>query len=233
MIRGFYASASGLVSQQANMNIIANNLANTSTTAFKPQQASFSALMYENVNGGAGNEVQMGHGARVQNAAIDFAQGELKKTDLPMDCAIIGEGFFALKAKEDGSTTYTRDGKFQVSVEGSTSFLVNGGGDYVLDDKGQKIDLKEGFDKSKLGVYNFDNKYGLSPIGSGQYKETESSGKATALEASSIQTGYLESSGVQVAEEMVRMIEASKGFSFNAKLIQAADEMEKIINQLR
>lgn len=215
------------------MNIIANNLANTSTTAFKPQQASFSALMYENVNGGAGNEVQMGHGARVQNAAIDFAQGELKKTDLPMDCAIIGEGFFALKAKEDGSTTYTRDGKFQISVEGTANFLVNGSGDYVLDDKGQKIDLKEGFDKSKLGVYNFDNKYGLSPIGSGQYKETESSGKAAALEASSIQTGYLESSGVQVAEEMVRMIEASKGFSFNAKLIQAADEMEKIINQLR
>ncbi len=95
MIRGFYSGASCMVSQQNNLNTIANNIANTSTTAFKPQQASFSALMYQNLNGGAGegNDISIGHGTRIQKTGVDFTQGELKSTDVPTDCAILGEGF--------------------------------------------------------------------------------------------------------------------------------------------
>jgi len=233
MIRGFYSSASGLVSQQSNMNIIANNMANTSTTGFKAQKANFSALLYENINGGDGNLIQGGHGTKVQSAAIDFSQGELQKTDMPMDCAIIGEGFFSAKSKQDGTNLYTRDGKFQVSVEGTETYLVNSKGDYILDEKSEKISLKDGFDVSKVGLYSFGNKYALIPVGGSQYKATETAGAATALKGGTVKVGYLENSGVAVSEEMVRMIEASKGFSFNAKLIQAADEMEKTINQLR
>lgn len=233
MIRGFYSSKSGLLGQQSKLNIIANNIANTSTTGYKPQQSKFTALMYENVNGGGGNTIQAGNGTKAENGGVNFTQGELQNTGILMDCAIVGEGFFAVKNKVDGENYYTRDGQFQLSAEGSDTFIVNSRGDYVLGEGQEKIDVKEGFDISKIGIFKFDNKYGLTPAGGGQYKVTEASGEATSMEGAVVKSGYLESSAVRVSEEMVKMIEASKGFSFNAKLIQVADEMEKTINQLR
>ncbi len=234
MIRGFYSSASGLTSQQSNMNIIANNMANISTTGFKPQQSNFSALIYENINGGGGNLVQAGHGTKIESSAIDFTQGGLNKTDQPLDFAIVGDGFFSTKGDKEGANTYTRDGSFHLSVEGAKTFLVNSNGNYILDGSGNQIPVEEtGLDASKIGIFTFANKAGLVPIGGGQYKQTEISGEAAVLKTATLKNGFLENSGVDVSREMVKMMEASKGFSFNAKLLQTADEMEKIINQLR
>ena len=233
MIRGFYSSASGLRSQQSKMDVIANNISNISTTAFKPQQSKFSTLYLENLNGAGANDSQVSYGTKIEKSGIDFTQGELNKTDMPLDFAISGDGFFSVKSKADGPDTYTRDGSFQVSVEGTTSYLVNGRGDYILDETGNKIEYKDGLDASKIGVFTFANKFGLDPIGGNQYKETEVSGKAAVLKTANVKTGYLENSAVEISTEMVKMMEASKGFSFNAKLIQTADEMEKTINQLR
>lgn len=235
MIRGFYSGASCLVSQQTNLNTIANNMANISTTGYKPQQAAFSSLLYQNIygGGGEGNYIQSGHGVRIQKTGIDFTQGDLKSTDQPMDCAILGEGFFAIENREDGTITYTRDGSFQMSVDDSDTYLANSAGNYVLDGDGERIEIEDGFDPAKIGVYNFPNKYGLELAGGNQYKATELSGEGEAVEKPDVKTGYLENSRVQIAQEMVKMIEASKGFSFGSKVVQAADEMEKIINQLR
>ena len=124
MIRGFYSATSGLIAQQNHMNIIANNLANTSTTAYKPQSADFETLLYANLNGGNGEEIQTGHGTRLQGAAIQFSQGTLLQSGVETDLAIIGEGFFALQDKENGGIRYTRDGSFQVSQEKGTTFTV-------------------------------------------------------------------------------------------------------------
>jgi len=252
MIRGFYSSASGLRSQQSKMDVIANNIANISTTAFKPQQSKFSTLYLENLNGAGPNDSQVSYGTKIEKSRIDFTQGELNKTDMPLDFGILGDGFFSVKGKADGPDTYTRDGSFQVSVEGTTSYLVNGRGNYILDETGNKIEFKAkntvektdengiktqveegGLDVSKIGVFTFANKFGLDPIGGNQYKETEVSGKAAVLKTANVKTGYLENSAVEISTEMVKMMEASKGFAFNAKLIQTADEMEKTINQLR
>ncbi len=250
MIRGFYAGASSLVTQQTNMNTIANNIANISTTGYKPQQAAFSALMYQSLYGGAGegNYISSGHGVRVQKTGIDFTQGDLKSTNMPMDCAILGDGFFAIENREDGTVTYTRDGSFQLSVDDSSGYLVNSAGNYVLDADGERIEVDEkttktdskgnttttgGFDSTQVGVYQFTNQYGLELAGGNQYKATELSGEAEAVEKPTIKVGYLENSRVQIAQEMVKMIEASKGFSFGSKVVQTADEMEKVINQLR
>lgn len=246
MIRGFYTGASCLVSQQTSLNTIANNIANTGTTAYKPQQAAFSTLMYQNLNGGAGegNDISVGHGVRVQKTGIDFTQGDLNNTNMPMDCAILGEGFFAVENREDGTVTYTRDGSFQLSVDGSETYLVNSAGNYVLDADGGRIEVTDvttdaagnvtgGFDPLQVGVYTFPNKYGLELAGGNQYRATELSGDGEALEDPDVKAGYLENSRVQLAQEMVKMIEASKGFSFGSKIVQAADEMEKVINQLR
>ncbi|HWQ78026.1 MAG TPA: flagellar hook-basal body protein [Anaerovoracaceae bacterium] len=245
MIRGFYAGASAMISQQTSLNTIANNMANVSTTAFKPQQTAFSALMYQNVygGGGEGNYITNGNGVRVQKTGTDFTQGELQNTNMPMDCAILGEGFFAVENGEDGTVTYTRDGSFRQSVDGSETWLVNGAGNYVLDADGDRIeitattdengDVTGGFDPTAVGVYRFANQYGLELAGGNQYRATELSGEAEAVEEPDLKAGYLESSRVQTAQEMVKMIEASKGFSFGSKIVQTADEMEKVINQLR
>ncbi len=250
MIRGFYSGASCVVSQQTNLNTIANNIANISTTAYKPQQAAFSALMYESLNGGAGegNQIQNGHGVRVQKTGIDFTQGDLINTNMPMDCAILGDGFFAIENREDETITYSRDGNFQLSTDDADTYLVNSAGNYVLDADGDRIEVQGvktstdskgvtttegGFDATQVGVYSFPNKFALELLGGNQYRETEASGEAEAIEEPQIKTGFLEGSRVQAALEMVKMIEASKGFSFASKIVQSADEMEKIINQLR
>lgn len=237
MIRGFYAAASGLVTQQTHLNTIANNIANVNTTAFKPQQAAFSSLLYENLNGGAGNLITNGHGVKVQHTGLDFAQGTPIKTDKPTDLAILGEGFFAIENRWDEGITYTRDGAFRYAMEDGDMYLVNGAGDYVLTMDGDRMEIEAGevFDVSEVGVFSFPNPYGLQAIGGNQYLETELSGEAEEMEepAPVVKTGYLESSAVQLAEEMVKMIEASKGFAFNSRVIQAADEMEKLSNQLR
>ncbi len=224
-----------MISQQTNMNTIANNMANISTTAYKPQQAAFSALMYQNIygGGGEGNYIAGGHGVRIQKTGIDFTQGDLQSTNRPLDCAILGEGFFAIENREDGTVTYSRDGNFQLSVDDSNTYLVNGAGNYVLDADGERIEIENGFDSSKVGVYRFPNQYGLELAGGNQYKDTERSGEAEAVENPVIKTGYLENSRVQIAQEMVKMIEASKGFSFGSRIVQTADDMEKVINQLR
>lgn len=249
MIRGFYAGTSCMLSQQTNMNTVANNLANINTTAFKPQTTAFSALLYQNVNGGDGtNFISTGHGVRVEKTGTNFTQGNMKSTGLDKDCAIMGDGFFAIEDKDDGTITYTRDGAFEYSTSDSTTYLVNGAGNYVLTADGERVEIAAvktttdangittttgGFDASKIGVYTFPNVYGLELAGGGQYKATDLSGEAESVEKPSIKTGYLESSGTDISEEMVKMIEASKAFSLGAKVVQTADEMEKVVNQLR
>ena len=233
MIRGFYTAASSMVSQQTNLDTIANNMANISTTGFKPQQVGFSALLYENMNGGAANQIAVGHGVKVEKMGIDFKQGDFNQTGMKMDCAISGQGFFAIQDRANETITYTRDGSFHVGVEDSDSYLVNAAGNYVLDSDGEKIDLEKGFDPSVIGVSTFPNPYGLELKGGNQFAPTEASGEAEAVEKPVIKTENLENSAVDIAKEMVKMIEASKGFSFGSKVVQTADEMEKVINQLR
>lgn len=233
MIRGFYTAASSLVAQQANLNVIANNIANVSTTGFKPQQAGFASLLHENINGGAANTIQVGHGVKLQKTGIHFAQGDLKQTDMPLDFAILGEGFFAVENEEDGTITYTRDGSFQASIDGRRSYLTDASGNYVLDARERRIQLDEDFDCREIGVFEFSNPYGLELVGGNRFLPTEASGDPEDVDEPDIKVGYLENSAVQMAQEMVKMIEASKGFSFGSRIVQAADEMERTINQLR
>lgn len=233
MIRGFYSAAAGLESRQAQLSVIANNMANTNTTGFNAQKANFSALLYQSLNGGAGNSINVGHGSRLSDTGIAFKQGDLIRTDGDLDCAITGQGFFAVESKKDQTTTYTRDGSFRIGNEKSKSFLVNGAGDYVLDAKEKKIEINESFNVQNVGVFTFANPSELKLLGGNQYAATELSGDAENLKEPTVVAGHLENSSVQLAEEMVKMIEASKGFSLNSKIIQTADEMEKTVNQLR
>lgn len=233
MIRGFYAAKTGMISQQNALNIIGNNVANINTLGFKPQVAAFASLLYENIDGGAGAQISTGHGAKIQKIGIDFTQGELEPTRRELDCAIAGDGFFGILNKETNTTTYTRDGVFQISVEGDQKFLVNLAGNYVLGKDGNPLNITADFDSELVGVFSFPNRYGLELLGSNQFAETNASGQAQVDNVSVIRSGYLESSATDSATEMVKVLKANSGFSFNSRILQSTDEMEKTVNQLR
>ncbi len=234
MIRGFYSATSGLISQQTHLDTIANNMANAGTNGYKPQQTSFATLLYENVNAPLA-QIQTGHGTRVLQNTTNFAQGEMRSTERNLDFAILGNGFFALEEGETGNLSYTRDGNFQYKVEGDMRYLVNATGQYVLDGDGTRIEIEKGKDANaaQLGVYEVPNSYGLEHLGGNRYAVTTTSGEAEGVENPNIKQGYLEASKVDVAKEMVKMIEASKAFALNSKVVTTADELEQITNQLR
>ncbi len=233
MIRGFYAAASSLTSQQTNMNVIANNVANVNTTGFKAQQTGFSALLNENINGGAANTISMGHGVKVAKTSTDFTQGQLQATRMPLDFAILGEGFFAVENENGGEITYTRDGSFKILLDRRNDYLVDASGNYVLDSRERRIQVDEDFDPGEIGVFTFSNPYGLELVGGNRFAATELSGDAERVNEPDVKVGYLEGSAVEMAKEMVKMIEASKGFSFGSRVLQTADDMERTMNQLR
>lgn len=249
MIRGFYAAASGLASQQANLNIIANNIANVSTTGFKAEQAGFSSLIYSNLNGGNGTDyIGVGNGVKLEATGINLTQSELANTDIDTDYAIRGDGFFALQNPETEELTYTRSGSFQLKYDGETKYLIDSNGNNVLNADGEAIEYSTGTaatadaDTTAItpGVYQFPNAYALELKGGNQFVATTVSGEAEAVDMTAedankpeVISGYLENSGVDISAEMVHMIEAQRGFSFNAKVIQAADDIEKTVNQLR
>jgi len=233
MIRGFYAATTGLITHQTKMDVIANNIANINTTGFKPQQVSFSSLLYFNVNGGAANPIAVGHGVKPEKTDLNFSQGDLQRTDMALDFAILGDGFFALESIEGGGITYTRDGSFRFSSEGRRNYLTDAAGNYVLDSRQRRIEQGEKYEHSQIGVFNFKNPYGLIPVGGNQFRQSDISGRGESVKTPEIKVGYLESSSVKTAEEMVKMIEASKGFALSSRVLQTADEMEKTVNQLR
>jgi flagellar basal body rod protein FlgG len=232
MIRGFYTAASSLVAQQNNLDIIANNVANTNTTGFKPQHAAFSSLLHEQINGGAANHISAGHGVRIEKTSTDLTQGHLLDTKMPYDFAILGDGFFAVEG-QGGNIAYTRDGGFKITLDGKKPFLTDNDGNFVLDAGKKRIEVGEKFTVGQVGVFKFANPYGLEFTSGNKFSVTDASGQPEAVKNPVVKEGYLENSAVEISLEMVKMIEASKGFSFGSRVVQTADEMEKTINQLR
>lgn len=233
MIRGFYTGRAGMIAQQQSLDTIANNMSNANTTGFKGQLTAFASLLYENVNGGAGAEISTGHGAKVIKNGLIFTQASLEPTQMEMDCAIDGDGFFAIENPEGGQASYTRDGSFSISVEGDQNYLVDSNGNYVLDANYNRINITDGFSIDSLGIFRFDNPYGLALSGNNLFQATAQSGAAQIDTESKVLQGMLESSGTDVGTETVRMIEAQRSFQLSSRMVQAADEMEAVVNQLR
>jgi flagellar basal-body rod protein FlgG len=207
-------------------------------------------MLYDTIKAPLGS-VSYGSGVKISGVVTNFVQGDLTKTDMEMDCALLGPGFFAVQDKTTSALQYTRDGTFKIAEEGGTSYLVTGAGDYVLDEAKSKIALEKdvvttdvgtgtsttkwliNFDPLKIGVFNIPNIYALKQIGCNKYSAGADVGTVEKSVNTVIHNGYLESSAVDISIEMVKVIEASKAFSFNSRIIQTADEIEKTINQLR
>lgn len=270
MMRSLWTAASGMVSQQMNVDTISNNLANVNTMGYKKSRMEFKSLLYETMQragideNGAGRPVnlQIGHGVRPVGTVKNYSMGNIEMTDNPLDVAIDGDGFFAVLGNDD-EILYTRDGSFKVSMVDGESMLVTTDGYPILSTDEEPIyipqdvnisDLligEDGFfsyvnaegETVELGIQmqivQFPNRAGLEDIGRNLLKPTTASGEPAfevdgeVNRTSRLIQRSLESSNVQVVEEMVKLIVAQRAYEISSKAIQTSDDMLSQANQLK
>ncbi|MGI6152244.1 MAG: flagellar hook-basal body protein [Christensenellaceae bacterium] len=246
MMQGGYTAALGIRSQQTRLDTIANNLANINTNGFKASRVDFKDALYETMQRVVQPQdtlnMQRGHGVLVSGINRVFTQGQIYETGVETDLYIQGDGFFAVQS-HDGQTYYTRDGNFQKSLEGANTYLVTSQGYYVLDTNGQRVtvDNEAGFNVSSNGqiarddgtvygtlrIVQFPNERGLEAHSENLFRVTENSGEPTQIgEETKIIQGAYEGSNVELAQEMARMVRASRAYQLSARALSVADSMD-------
>lgn len=260
MIRALWTAASGMNTQQTNMDVIANNLANVNSAGFKKSRADFQDVLYqtEKIAGAASapgleipTGIQVGLGSRVAAVQKIFTTGDIHQTGNDLDLAIEGSGFFQI-SMPDGETAYTRAGAFKkdgtgrlvtsdgfplfpeiVIPENATQVSVGQYGtvEAFLDGENTPVEI------GTLELTRFSNPAGLKAIGKSLYSETPTSGPPTAdvpgqNGLGSLAQGFLEGSNVNIMEEMVNMIAGQRAYEVNSKAIKTADEMLQMTNNL-
>jgi len=261
MIKALNTAATGMQAQQANLDVLSNNLANISTNGFKKSRTEFEDLMYQTqkepgqatgLNSVSPTGVQTGLGVKTGAIQKDFSHGSSIVTKNPFDIQIEGSGFFQMLTP-DGQVGYTRDGAFKRDPTGR---LIDRNGNVLQPEISVPADAA-GVEISSTGevkiiqnlndppqtigqidIINFVNPAGLRSIGKNLFMQTPASGQAIAARPGLQGTGYLaqgqiEGSNVNIAEEMVNMITAQRAYETNSKAIQAADQMLQTVNNLR
>jgi flagellar basal-body rod protein FlgG len=260
MINSLWISKTGMEAQQMQLDVISNNLANVSTNGFKKAHAVFEDLMYQNLRqvGSATSEqstlptgLQVGLGVRTVATSRSFSQGNLQQSNNNMDVAIQGNGFFQL-TMPDGTIGYTRDGAFQLDSAGrmvsSGGLLVSGG----ITVPANATNLSIGQDGTvtasipgtstpqsigTITTASFINPAGLEPKGQNIYAESAASGQPNAGTAGAnglgtLMQGFVETSNVNVVQELVSMIQTQRAYEMNSKAIQTSDQMLQKLGQL-
>lgn len=261
MIRALYTAASGMNAQQMNLDNIANNLANSSTTGFQERRMQFTDLLYQNkvMPGSAATQqttvssgAQIGLGVRPGSAEIIQTQGDLTTTGNPLDVAIMGAGFFQILLPS-GQTGYTRAGSFHLDAQGNVvtpdgnqlqptiTIPANATNVSIGTDGTVTATLPGQIQASKVGVIEtatFANPGGLNSVGNNIYLPTAASGDAIVGTPGgpeglgTLQQNTLEQSNVSVVEQFVEMIVAQRSYESNSRVVKAADEMLQQLNQL-
>lgn len=257
MLDSLYIAATGMNAQQLNVDTISNNLANVSTTGFKRGRVNFEDLVYRQLPQAARTPIgetvaRMGSGVSIGSAAQLFGAGDLKKTELPLDLAIRGNGFFEVLLP-DGGMAYTRAGSLKLDPDGrlstaqghllspeiqvppdASNLAIDADGTVrvTLPDEAQPVEI------GQLELASFMNPGGLKPLGDNLYAPTEASGDAQTGKPGerglgSVAQGFVEGSNVKLVEEFVSLVVAQRAYEASAKAIQASDEMLSIINGLR
>jgi flagellar basal-body rod protein FlgG len=260
MIRSLWIAKTGMEAQQTQLDTISHNLANVGTNGFKRGHVVFEDLIYQNLRqaGAASSDqtelptgLQVGLGVRPVATSRIFTQGNLQQTSNNLDVAIKGQGFFQVQ-QPDGTTGYTRDGSFQVDANGqlvtNNGYVVQPGitipanaqsvtiapdGTVSVSVSGQAAAQTVG----QLTIASFVNPAGLDPKGQNLWAETAASGAPAAGQPGSnglgaLQQGYVETSNVNVVEELVAMIQTQRAYELNSKAIQTSDQMLQRLGQL-
>ncbi len=260
MIRSLWISKTGMEAQQTQLDTISHNLANVSTNGFKRAHAVFEDLIYQNLRQAGANSseqtqlptgLQVGLGVRAVATSRNFSQGNLQQTSNNLDIAIRGNGFFEIQMP-DGSSAYTRDGAFHLSAQGqivtsngytvqpgitipnnAQSLTIGADGTVSVTLPGQSAPQSIG----QFQLTSFVNSGGLEPKGQNLYTETAASGTPSSGAPSSsglgsVQQGFVETSNVNVVEELVAMIQTQRAYEINSKAIQTSDQMLQRLAQI-
>lgn len=260
MIRSLWIAKTGLDAQQTQLDVTSNNLANVSTNGFKRARAVFEDLLYQTLRQpGASSSaqtqipsgLQIGTGVRPVATERIFTQGNLTQTGNSLDIAIQGEGFFQIQMP-DGTLAYTRDGAFQKDSQGqivtangyplspaitipSNALSISIGTDGVVTvlQSGSSTPVQVG----QVQLASFVNSGGLQSMGQNLFLETASSGTATPNTPGTngvglLNQGYVETSNVNVVEELVNMITTQRAYEINSRAIQTSDQMLARLTQL-
>ncbi len=260
MIRSLWISKTGLEAQQTQMDVISNNLANVSTSGFKRSRAVFEDLLYQNLRqpGAQSSQqtqvpsgLQIGTGVRPAAAERIHTQGNLQQTSNSLDVAIQGSGFFQV-LMPDGTTAYTRDGSFQTDNQGqlvtangfvvqpaitlpanTLSITIGQDGVVSVTQSGVAAPVQVG----SMQLATFINPAGLESRGQNLYVETASSGTPSTNVpgtngAGTLSQGYVETSNVNVVEELVNMIQTQRAYEINSKAISTSDQMLQKLSQI-
>jgi len=273
MMRALWTAASGMISQQQNVDLITNNLANVNTYGYKKERMEFKTLLYQTLERasydpanqerlGKPVNLQIGLGVKPIASAKIFSAGNLQRTDYPLDIAIEGEGFFAVRQSEN-EILYTRDGSFKVSVVDEGLMLVTSQGYPVLNTDDDVIVFPTGVNTStvmiddagnisymssataiedmgmQINIVQFPNKQGLESVGGNFFVVSPASGEpmpeseGVVTRPSRLVQNVLEMSNVQIAEEMVNLIIAQRAYDLNSRAIQTSDDMLQSANTLK
>lgn len=253
----FYTGATGALGQQERLDIIANNIANINTDGYKSKSSTFSNLIHSNMNARAGeaSDLKAGVGVKIEKTDIDMQNGGFIETDNPLDFAIIGEGFFGIKAPQGNQVLYTREGSFIQSVQPDGRFLLATKDGYlVLGKDNQPIEIKppkaESEEKSgnlsagrsqqenllpedRIAIFQFEHYNDMESVGNNRVLPKPKNGPPKIANEVRLQKGVMETSNVDFAKEMARMIETQRAYQFALRMVTTSDEVEGIINSLR
>lgn len=254
--------ATGMLAQQLNVDVISNNIANMTTTGYKRQRAEFQDLLYQTkVRPGASSSdqgttvpagIQQGLGVKAGSVYRINEQGALQMTGNPFDVAVKGEGYFMITLPS-GETGYTRDGSFQLDQDGqlvtsegydvqpgitippdAVDVTINASGEVLVKLQNQTTLTNVG----QIQLATFANDAGLEAIGNNLLLETEASGTAVVSNPGEpgygqLEQGALETSNVNIVQEITSLIQAQRAYEMNSKIIQTGDEMLSTITNLR
>jgi flagellar basal-body rod protein FlgG len=259
MFGSLHIAATGMEAQQRKLDVIANNMSNVNTTAFKTSRAEFEEMLYQQVRApsGAGENakptgIEFGLGVKTAATARDFTQGTFENTGNPLDLAIEGTGFFQVIA-ENGNPAFTRAGLFKLDARGkvvnqsgleifppitvpdevkSLQIAPDGSVTAILADDDSEIEI------GQIELTLFTNPAGLRSLGRNLFAGTQASGSAKVgipgeTSFGTLAQGFLEKSNVEVVEEMVSMIASQRAYEISSKLIRTADEMLRTITNIR
>ena len=261
MFRALYTAATGMQAQQTNLDTIANNLSNSSTAGFQSRRMQFQDLIYQNMvmPGAAASQqttvatgLQVGLGTRSSASEILQLQGDLSQTGNPLDLAIEGQGLFQVLLPT-GQIAYTRSGEFQEDAQGNvvtaagnplqpavaipagaTSVTIASDGTVSVTLAGQSAAQQVG----SIQLALFPNPGGLNSVGQNLYLATTASGDpvigtpGSSAGLGQIEQGYLEQSNVSVVDEFINMIVAQRSYEASSRVVDAADQMFQLVNQM-
>lgn len=257
MNMSFYTGAVGAWQQQQRMNVQANNIANVNNYGYRAERATFHHLMYGNVAGINEERLPKGTGTKMVKATVDYETGGYHQTGRDFDFAITGDGFFALYDPIDGNISFTRDGAFimaryevppaedaepeidpdtgeEVPPENTVEWrLSDNEGRCVLDPMGNFIVIDPEDRKADLDIGVFDYRIydGMLHADSGRFSPIDKNGDLY-LGTGKVKRGFLELSNVDLAQELTKVIESQRAYSYALRMVQTTDEIESTINGL-